>query len=152
MCALQVPDTALSIVGRFQAIYALLPALWLPTIPLIPLLANVELLLLRYAHDTSSISAIAGVFHPWAFSRNLRARSLALCGTSAATRNSNNVRSSSVKTIRMGAGISEIVSVQKTHLFYLTFYCSRLLIWRTEYSALVEIITIFFASISNCFS
>ena len=71
MCALQVPDTALSIVGRFQAIYALLPALWLPTIPLIPLLANVELLLLRYAHDTQKFLRLAGVFHPWAFSRNI---------------------------------------------------------------------------------
>jgi type I restriction enzyme S subunit len=35
--------------------------------------------------------------------------------------------SSSVKTIRIGAGIRKIIPLQKTNLFYLTFYCSRLL-------------------------
>ena len=128
MCALLSPDTALDIVSLFLTIYALLRALALPTNRLTHLLASAELWLLRYAHDTSSISAIAGVFHPCAFRRNIWARSLVLCGTLLATRNSSNVRSSdSVKTIRMGAGIRKIVSVQKTYPFYLTFYCSRLL-------------------------
>ena len=76
----------------------------------------------------SKISAIAGVFHPWAFRRKIWARSLVLCGTQVATRNSNNVRSSSfVKTIRMGAGVKKTASVQKIYLLHLTFYCSRLL-------------------------
>ena len=116
-----------------KSVYALLPALALPTNRLTHLLASAELSLLRYAHDTSSIAAIAGVFHPCAFRRNIWARSLVLCGTLLATRNSNNVRSSdSVKTIRMGAGIRKIVSLQKTHIFYLTFYCSRLLSLRQD--------------------
>ncbi len=106
--------------------FALRPGI--PTNRLTYLLARAGLLLLQYAHDTSSISVIAGVFHPCAFRRNLWARSLVLYGTLVATRNSNNVRSSdSVKTIRIGAGIRKTASVQKTHLFYLTFYCSRLL-------------------------
>ncbi len=108
-CALQFPGTALSTVDRFHAIYALFSALRIPTNRLTHLLASAELLLLQYAHDTSSISAIAGVFHLCAFRRNLWARSLVLCGTLVATRNSNNVQSSdSVKTIRMGAGIRRI--------------------------------------------
>ena len=36
----------------------------------------------------------------------------------------------------MGAGIRKISSVQKTHPFYLTFYCSRLLSYRRAFKDL----------------
>ena len=128
-CVLQALDTALGIVSLYQAIYALLPALGIPTNRLTPLLASVELLLLLYAHDTQKFPQLQA-YSTLGRSGATYARDTSVrCGTQVATRNSNNVRSSSsVKTIRMGAGIRIIAPVQKTNLFHLTFYCSRLLI------------------------
>lgn len=99
----------------------------LTTTRLTHLLASVELSLLPYAHDIQKFQQLQA-HSTLGRSGATYGHDLVSAAKLVATRNSNNVRSSdSVKTIRMGAGIREIAPVQNTNLFYLTFYCSRLL-------------------------